>query len=338
MLGTSGKTFLAFALGMLLLRVPVAAALDLDVTATVAGCGDGSVQISEECDGFNYAGESCSTQGFSGGSLSCDFGCSIVTSACTNITSSGGPSPLTVSPSTVIFSGKAYPESPVSILQDGQLIKTTTADPAGNFQTQINNVTSGNYIFSLYTEDSLEAYEEENRSALSSISINVGNGGTYIADNIFLSPILDIEGPEDTGNSTILIYGRSAPGAEITVTLNTIVPITILVTSGLDGYFVHNIPADLIPAGIYSATAVAELNNASSTQSLPIDFGHIITTYMKGDFNENARVNLVDFSMALYWYKESLTEAFKVLEVRHGNGDGLMNLVDISIIAYYWTG
>jgi uncharacterized protein (TIGR03382 family) len=45
-------------------------------------CGDGNVDAGEECDGLNLNGETCSSQGFDGGSLSCSS-CSFDTSSCT---------------------------------------------------------------------------------------------------------------------------------------------------------------------------------------------------------------------------------------------------------------
>ena len=58
----------------------------------------------------------------------------------------------------------------------------------------------------------------------------------------------------------------------------------------------------------------------------------------KGDLNGDCRVNLVDFSIASYWYKGILSDAFKKIEISKLNGDGKINLVDFSIMAYYWTG
>jgi hypothetical protein len=49
-------------------------------------------------------------------------------------------------------------------------------------------------------------------------------------------------------------------------------------------------------------------------------------------------VNLVDFSIAAYWYKRPLSADFKVKEAAKLNGDGKIDLVDFSIMAYYWTG
>lgn len=45
-------------------------------------CGDGTVELGEDCDAGNVNGETCSTQGFFDGTLVCSPGCDFDTSAC----------------------------------------------------------------------------------------------------------------------------------------------------------------------------------------------------------------------------------------------------------------
>ncbi len=45
-------------------------------------CGDGAVRGGEQCDGSDLAGQTCSSLGYSGGSLACASGCTFDVSAC----------------------------------------------------------------------------------------------------------------------------------------------------------------------------------------------------------------------------------------------------------------
>ena len=45
-------------------------------------CGDNLINGNEECDGSNYAGKTCNSLGFDGGTLSCSSDCKLVSSAC----------------------------------------------------------------------------------------------------------------------------------------------------------------------------------------------------------------------------------------------------------------
>ena len=66
--------------------------------------------------------------------------------------------------------------------------------------------------------------------------------------------------------------------------------------------------------------------------------GKTETKLLKGDLNNDGKVNLVDFSIAAYWYKRQLSGEIIQKEIERLNGDGTINLVDFSIMAYYWTG
>ena len=45
-------------------------------------CGNGVVDLGEQCDGANLAGRSCGTEGFSGGTLGCNPDCTLNTAQC----------------------------------------------------------------------------------------------------------------------------------------------------------------------------------------------------------------------------------------------------------------
>jgi len=46
----------------------------------------------------------------------------------------------------------------------------------------------------------------------------------------------------------------------------------------------------------------------------------------------------VDFSIAAFWYKKALSVSFQAIEKEKLNGDGRVDLVDFSIMAFNWTG
>lgn len=56
------------------------------------------------------------------------------------------------------------------------------------------------------------------------------------------------------------------------------------------------------------------------------------------DLDCDGDVDLTDFSIAAYWYGQTLSADFAVIESERLNDDGQINLVDFSIMAYYYTG
>jgi hypothetical protein len=59
------------------------AAVGQDVNLSCApACGDGTLDVSEQCEVGTLAGQTCATLGFAGGELSCAAGCTFDTSKC----------------------------------------------------------------------------------------------------------------------------------------------------------------------------------------------------------------------------------------------------------------
>ncbi|MCU0652972.1 MAG: hypothetical protein MUD10_01820 [Candidatus Pacebacteria bacterium] len=58
---------------------------------------------------------------------------------------------------------------------------------------------------------------------------------------------------------------------------------------------------------------------------------------IKGDLNRDNQVDLVDFSIAVFWYEKKLTGKIAEAEKNYLNGNGKIDITDFSIMAYYWT-
>lgn len=64
-------------------------------------CGDGFIDPSESCEGVNLNSETCVTQGFASGTLTCKIDCTFDTSSC--VTASGGGAERNFPPSSPTF-------------------------------------------------------------------------------------------------------------------------------------------------------------------------------------------------------------------------------------------
>ncbi|MCK5027740.1 MAG: hypothetical protein KAS07_04950, partial [Candidatus Pacebacteria bacterium] len=60
--------------------------------------------------------------------------------------------------------------------------------------------------------------------------------------------------------------------------------------------------------------------------------------FLIGDVDYDNKVDIVDFSIAAFWYERILSAAFETVESERLNGDGVVDLIDFSLMAYYWTG
>jgi hypothetical protein len=239
---------------------------------------------------------------------------------------------------SVVFSGRAYPKSIVTLLKDAQVSATTIAGPDANFQISISGLAGGNFIFSIYSEDNKGI-----RSSLLTFPISVTSGATTNVSGIFIAPTIAVDKSEVKKGDDIAIFGQSAPQADIVISVNSEEEFFGKITSDKDGIYLYNFDTSLIDYGTHNTKSKASIGNQlvsswSYLVSFKVGAKNVAATLptkvlIKGDLNNDKRVNLVDFSIAAYWYKRPSSPASSDF-----NADGKVDLVDFSIMAYYWTG
>ncbi len=325
----------------------VSAATSSSVTATITAtiCGDETAGGSEDCDTDDLNEETCVSQGYSGGGiLDCTLACDFDFSGCSSGAVSppggggggGGGSPILPSQATVVFTGKAYPKSIVTILKDAQIVVSTVAGDNANFQARAGNLSAGNYIFSVYSED-----KEGRRSTLLTFPVSVSSGSTASITGIFIAPTIDVDKREVRRGDNIAILGQSAPQADIIIAVNSEEEFFAKTISNEDGIYLYNFDTSILEYGSHYTRSKASIGNQlisgfSSSINFKVGTKTVIKEKLedlKGDSNGDNRVNLVDFSITAYWYKRPSPPAR--VDV---NSDGKVDLIDFSIMAYYWTG
>lgn len=284
-------------------------------------CGDGSCNGTETC---STCPADCGTCPPSGGG-------------------GGGEAYIPPAPETkVIFSGRAYPKSTVTLLKDAQIAATTIAGVDANFQMSISGLSAGNYIFALYSED-----KDGRRSSLLTFPVSVTAGATTNVSGIFIAPTIDVDKSEVKRGDNIAIFGQSAPQADIVISVSSEEEYFAKTISDRDGIYLHNVDTTILDYGVHYTKSKASIGNlliSSYGQVISFKVGTITVLkeikpeISKGDLNNDNRVNLVDFSIAAFWYKRTISAEFKLKEAERLNGDGKVDLVDFSIMAYYWTG
>lgn len=254
----------------------------------------------------------------------------------------GGAPPAPTAVTTVNISGRAYPLSKVSVLKDAQLAITTIAGPDSNFSVSLTNLTAGSYTFSLYGEDSAGR-----RSTLFSFPVTLAQNATTNITGVFISPTIDVNKSQVKRGDDITIFGQAAPASEVVISVHSDNEYFVKTKSDPVGAYLYKFDTVDLEYGQHFTKAKAALNSDISAYSRAVGFLVGKSTVAskpeplcpnKADLNNDCRVNLVDFSIAAYWYKRAASANFLAIEKAELNGDGKINLTDFSILAYYWTG
>lgn len=241
------------------------------------------------------------------------------------------------SPTQVIFRGRAYPDSRVTILRDAVVGAEVPASPDASFDITLGNLSAGTYVFGVWSEDVRGA-----RSITQTFTIDVTAGATVVVSGIFLPPTISIDRTVLPRGEPLTILGSSVPNADVNVFVNSEHELVKATAAGGDGLWRYVLDTLEVEEGNHETKARAKANEDISTFSRTLTFrvgdGPPPPTFLKGDLNKDGRVNLVDFSIGAYWYRRPLSGSIIPIEVERLNGDGVIDLVDFSIMAYYWTG
>ncbi len=247
----------------------------------------------------------------------------------------------TSSNTKVIFFGKAYPNRSVTLLKDGQIVASTISGSDANFNIQLNGANAGQYIFSVYSTD-----KDDIRSPLQSFPITITDGVTLNVGGIFIAPTISGDKSQVKQGDNITFFGQSVPNSEVTIAVHSNQEIFKKTNSDINGVYLHTMDTSVLEIGSHNAKSKVASANEISAYSNGYNFavGNANIAPVdkkcpaKGDLNNDCKVNLIDFSIAAFWYKKTLNTQTAVLEKTKLNGDAKINLVDFSIMAYYWTG
>lgn len=255
----------------------------------------------------------------------------------------GGSSGGTRPPETgVTFSGRAYPLSKVTILKDGVIAVETIAGQDARFRVSIGDLTPGNYNFTVRATD-----ENGVTGNPFSFPVFISQGSTTDVTGIFLAPTIDVDKTEVRKGDDIVIFGQTVPESDVTIEVNSETQVFIDTASDEDGVYLYNFNSTPLEYGGHSSRSKTNLETGESSgfgrrvsfrvgdQNIPKTPGQ---TACSADLNQDGKVNLVDFSIAAFWYNKTLAGEIISTESNCLNGDGKINLVDFSILAFNWTG
>lgn len=321
--------------------VPGSASSTATSTGT-GGTGTGSSTASSTCTGTNWV--NCVGEGTGSGGGPSGSGSGSGPNGGDGAGSGGGgsgdsSSGTKLGQADVRISGWAYPGSSISFLRDGVLVTSASAGGGGEFDNLTQGLDRGSYNFAVYAVDSKGV-----RSATFATTLWLQANTVNNLSNIMLPPTVSVAENSIQPGTPLAVSGYTAPNASVTTWLRPKLAqvstgdIVATTTAAGNGVWSMSIPTSGLSQGTYELVAQGKMPNGlvESDKSARKTIGLGVTVSDDscksiGDLNCDGLVNLVDFSILLFNWNSSNA-------VADINSDGAVSLPDFSIMLFNWTG
>lgn len=233
----------------------------------------------------------------------------------------------------LIFSGWAYPKATVHIWKDGIPKTTTIANDAGYFSVTLSEIYKSNVLYTLYAID-----KENRKSILLNYPIAVKVGYFTQISGIRFPPTISTDKSEVKVGDSIIVKGYALPNELLDIVIEGITGKTFYVTSNSDGTYETSLSLFGFRKNNYNLHVNYNLDKKiSKVIQFTVGDANILSidliNNIPGDCNADQIINIVDFSVAAFWYgKQNPPRCIDT------NNDKIINLVDFSVLAFYWTG
>jgi hypothetical protein len=248
----------------------------------------------------------------------------------------GGGGGIGIPPTSVRFSGEAYPFATVTILKSGIEAATVAADSRGLFTATLEEQYDSTIIYSLYARDVLG-----NKSLLINYPIVVQVGFLTHLSGIRFAPTIVTDKAEVRFGDYLTITGYSLPSVNIEVFVESKgeqAKKSFTLSASAGGSYKIILPMQGLPKGDYVVyVKYSDDDRISKLVKFIIGEANVpnvdIVENIPGDCNYDSIINLVDFSVLAFWYGKANPPVCV-----DTNKDNKIDLVDFSILAFWWTG
>ncbi|MDP2789978.1 MAG: dockerin type I domain-containing protein [bacterium] len=245
-----------------------------------------------------------------------------------------GPAPPEAPPTAVVLKGIAYPSSTVTVLKNSVIAVQVPADPQAKFDVTVGSLAAGSYTFGVYGTDAAGR-----DGPVSNFTVTLTTGTTVTITGIFLGPTISADKTSLKPGETITLLGTTSPSSAVHVFVSSTEEKQFDTQAAGDGGWSRQILASDLVAGTHTARSKAvETSGEISAYSDTVTFTIASTTptgptYIRPDLNQDGKVDLIDFSILLYYWGQRNPNHPRV----DINQDSVVNIIDFSIMLFYWT-
>jgi len=245
--------------------------------------------------------------------------------------SGGGGAPY-IPPTSIRFSGQAYPNGKVLLIKNKNIIAEVLASNLGDFSVTFEEQIDRNVVYSLYAVDSAGV-----QSVILNYQVYLSTGYLTHLSGVLFPPTITLDRYSAYIGDDLSSFGFALPERALELKIEGKDTKTFNVISNKGGVYNIAVPLLNFKSGQYKIYTKYK-EQALTSKVLPFELlaeekVPEVKSKIPGDCNFDDRINLKDFSILSFWYKKKNPPA--CLDVNH---DKIINLIDFSIYAYYWTG
>ncbi len=250
---------------------------------------------------------------------------------------SGGAVPVRAQ-TQVILEGRAYPNSRVQILKDGELIGLAQSDSEAKFSYTVSNATPGPTTFGFWSEDAKQI-----KSITYTTTFQVTQNAVTNVGNIYLPPTIRALINRVAPGNIINLDGTTIPNALVNILIDKTKTPAMTATSSRDGAWAMKYGTQGLAPEVYhqiipffemlegSASAVKAKSGNGLALNIFVGNNEVSDRKTVSDLNNDGKVNIADFSILLYRWGSSDPLADL-------NKDGKVGIADFSVLLFNWTG
>lgn len=294
-------------------------------------CGDGILQTSfdEECDDGNN----------DDGDF-CSSVCTIEPAGSGGGGSSGGGSgggggrSDELGDTQITISGIGYPGRTINFLLDTETVGSVRAGSNGSFEFA-TDADPGTATLGIWTTDLTGT-----RSITLNNTFDVTQGAITNLRGIIIPPTIALANQNADPGDVVRVFGQGAPGATIELHVNDSNPVETL-RAGTNGEWSYELDTARLSIAEHILRARTIVGNpplttqSSFSTSLQLFVGVDGQVTRPSDLNRDGSVNLIDFSILIFWWQTNGGDSSPPADI---NQNGNVGLEDFSILLFNWTG
>ena len=246
----------------------------------------------------------------------------------------GGGSNEDLGDTQISVTGRSVPSQTVHVLLDGKEVGTVRTDSEGRFDFA-TNASPGTVSLGFWTLDAAK-----NKSITYTTTFDVTQGAITNVNGILVPPTISANDTTVNSGDQIIFSGGTVPNTKVEVHIDGSSKV-LTTTSGANG--VWTLPFST--AGLSNAEHTARARfilgsgglttQSSFSTTLQLFIGVAGATSRPSDLNRDGGINLIDFSILIFWWGTSGGNSDPRADI---NGNSNVGLEDFSILLFNWTG